>query len=119
MIDPMMTNFDLMICEQWLSDKKTHTLLPVYLLGYKGHRYSLSFGYGDKPKKLKRLGKLQPAMLKATVIAKPMHGPTNALGSANAPNPSAVQPAPADSDVTYVNGTSVRTSEIQEEFYMT
>jgi hypothetical protein len=118
MIDPMMTNFVLMIWEQWLADKKTHTLLPVYFLGYKGHLYSLSFGYGDKPKKLKKLGKLQPAMLKATVIPKPMNGPANALGSANAPSPSAVQPGQANSDVIYVNGTSVRTSDIIEEFYM-
>lgn len=117
--DPMTTKFVLMIWEQWLADKKTHLLLPVYFLGYKGHLFSLSFGYGDKPKKLKKLGKLQPATLKANVIPKPMNNPgNNSAASSNVPSPSAIQPGLANSDVIYVNGTSVRTSEIVEAFYM-
>lgn len=118
--DPMTTKFVLMIWEQWLSDKKSHRLLPVYFLGYKGNLYSLSFDGGDKPKKLKKLGKLQPAMLKANVMPAPMNNPGNsATSSANAPSASALQPGLANSEVFYVNGTAVNTSEIIETFYMT
>ena len=113
--DPKTSKFVYLLWERWVTSRDSPAMRLVYFIGYKDHLYSLAFGDGDKPKRLKKLGKLQAAMLKPAVRPAPINIPANVSAPNAAPSLSAMQPGQTNVSIIYMNGGAVPVSEVMEE----
>lgn len=113
--DPKTSKFVYMLSERFLTDGKSPLPRAVYFLGYKDHLYSLAFERGDKPKRLKKLGKLPTAMLKPAVRPAPINIPSDLSVSDIVPSPSAIQPGQTNVSAFYMDGAAVPVSEILDD----